>query len=100
MDDRKKIKEFINYICDWVEGEHKEYGCDGFVYELTNDRMSYLIADKGIEKRITKQLFKRLGVKLDIYYILSPSSNQYLDGKLIIKLIINNNFRRQGFLMK
>lgn len=93
MDDKKRVKEFINNICDWIEDKHKECRRNGFSYELTNDRMSYLIADKGIEKRIAKQLFKRLGLKSYVEYAFSPSPNEYLDGELKIKLISNNQFR-------
>ncbi|WP_291566796.1 hypothetical protein [Clostridium sp. UBA2485] len=48
--------------------------------------MSYLIADKGIERRIEKHLFKRLGLKSKVEYTLSSSIHRFLDRELRIKL--------------
>lgn len=64
---------------------HKE-GHDGFRYCLTNDKIAYLIADKGIEKRIEKMLSKKFGLKSKVYYETKTSPNRYLDGELRIKL--------------
>ncbi|MBB6625246.1 hypothetical protein H7E67_17665 [Clostridium gasigenes] len=49
-DDKKHIKEFINYICDWVEYKLIVNSHYWFSHQLGNDRMAYLIADKGIER--------------------------------------------------
>ena len=54
MDDKKEIKNFINYIYDWIEHYLRVKCSNSFLLNLNDDRMSYLIADKGIEKRIEK----------------------------------------------
>lgn len=86
MDNKKIVKEFIAFICDWIEKGYKNKEYTGFNYNFHNDKMSYLIADKGIEKRIKKQLVKRLGFKVRVEYIILPSQYKYPDGKLNIKL--------------
>lgn len=87
MDSKKIIKDFIIHICDWVENEYKNKEHDSFAYDIRNDKMSYLIADKGIEKRIEKQLFKRFGLKSSVKYTLEPSMFEYLNGEIKIKII-------------
>ncbi|MDP4146968.1 MAG: hypothetical protein Q8936_21260 [Bacillota bacterium] len=87
MDTKKEIKMFINYVCDWVEYQYRKNGHNGFVYNLRNNLMPYLIADKGIEKRISKQLNKRLGLKTKVEYTLIPPLNKYSDGELKIKIL-------------
>ena len=81
------MKDFIVHICDWVEHEYKNKRHDAFSYYLRDDKMSYLIADKAIEKRIEKRLFKRLRLRAKVKYTLSPSIYKYLDGTIRIKLI-------------
>lgn len=88
MDDKKKIKEFVNYICNWIEHEYKTKNHIGFSYDLSNDRMSYIIADKGIEKRISKEIYKRLGLSAIVSYVQTISVNKYLDGEIRAKLNI------------
>lgn len=86
MDNRKAVKEFINYICDWIEYEYTKEGHDNYGYDLRSDILSYLVADKGIDKRIQKQLFKRLGLKSKVDYKLNISEYTYPNGELRIKL--------------
>lgn len=88
MDDKKEIKNFINYICDWIVHDIRVKGFDSFLLNLTNDRMSYLIADKGIEKRIERILFKKFNLKSKVFYELKPSHNLYPNGELRVKLLI------------
>lgn len=59
----------------------------GFRVELSHDRTAYLIADKGIEKRIQKILWKKYGLASNVIYELIPSDNIYLDGSLRIKIV-------------
>lgn len=86
MDDKRRIKGFIVFICNWIEDGYKNKGYTGFNYNFHNDKMAYLIADKGIEERIKRQLIKRLGLKARVEYTLIPSQCKYCDGKLEIKL--------------
>lgn len=91
MDNKKLIKDFINNICDWIEVEYKNKGHTGFSYELRNDKLGYLIADKGIEKRIEKQIFKRLNLKSKVEYSTYPfTCNEYINGEIKIKLYENS----------
>ena len=83
MDTKKQIKQFIDYICDWVEYKYKDKEDIYFIFNLTNDKISHIIADKGIEKRIEKQLNKKLNVDIKVRYT-PPLTNIFLDGKLII----------------
>lgn len=82
MDSKKQVKDFITYICDWVESEYKDKGYDGFEHHLNDVKLSYLVADKGIDKRIQKQLFERLNLQSKVAYELSA-----LDGTLRVRLI-------------
>lgn len=88
MDNKKKIKNFINYVCDYVQYGFKTNGHDSFRYYLTNDKMAYLIADKGIEKRIEKILIKEFCLNSRVVYETKPSPNKYLDGELRVKLLL------------
>jgi|GEM_PF-5161642 len=90
MDDKKKVKEFVNYICNWIEYEYKTKNNIRFSYDLRNDRMSCIIADKGIEKRMSKELYKRLRINSAVSYIQTASVNEYPDGEIKIKLILND----------
>jgi hypothetical protein len=87
MDDRKTVKEFINYVCGEIEIEYKEKGHNGFSYEFKNDKIAYLLADKGTEKRIEKQLFKRLGLISKVTYKMSESQFLYPNAILKVRLI-------------
>lgn len=86
MDDKKEIKRFIMFICDWVEDAYKKEGHIGFSYDFNNDKTAYLVNDKGIEKRIQKELYKRLGLDSFVIYTLLPSDRAYLSGELRIRL--------------
>jgi hypothetical protein len=86
MDNRKIVKDFIDYISNWIEDEYKNHGNIGFWHEIHNDKLSYLVADKGIDKRIQKQLFKKLGLKSKVDYELNISEYTYPNGELKIKL--------------
>ena len=90
MDDKKKVKEFVNHICDWIEYEYKTKNHIGFSCTLSNNRMSYIIADKGIEKRISKELYKRLRINSTVSCTQTAPVNEYLDGEIKIKLILND----------
>jgi len=82
IDSRKLTKEFINYICDWVEQEYKNKNHDGFM-ETLRDKEAYWVADKGIEKRIQNKLFKRLNLKSTVKYEINSGTG---NGELYIKL--------------
>lgn len=83
IDSRHLTKDFIEYICGWVESEYKTKNHDGFTESL-NEEEGYLVADKGIEKRIQKQLFKRLNLKSLVKYEIDPRTGE---GKLYIRLL-------------
>jgi hypothetical protein len=93
MDTKKEIKRFIDYICDWVEDEFINKGNNGFSYEFKDDEMSYLLADKGIEKRIKKQLLKKLRLNIKVEHITSGTQFTYsnLDYGLNIKVVKNED---------
>lgn len=82
IDSRKLTKDFINYICNRMEYEHKEYNYDGFIESL-RDKEAYAVKDKGIEKRIQKQLFKKLRLKSEVKYAYYPVG----EGVIYIKLL-------------
>lgn len=86
MDNRKIVKDFITYICNWIEDEYRTYGHDGFSYEIRDNKLYYLVADKCIDKRIQKQLLKRLGLRSRVKYELNASEYIYPNGELRIKL--------------
>lgn len=87
MDTKKLIKDFIDKTVEFVITKHKNEMHTGFRVELSNDRTAYLIADKGVEKRIQKILWKKYGLAANVIYELIPSANLYLDGLLRIKII-------------
>ena len=87
MDTKKLIKDFIDKTIEFVITKHKNEMHTGFRVELSNDRTAYLIADKGIEKRIQNILWKKYGLASNVIYELRPSENIYLDGSLRIKII-------------
>lgn len=93
MDGRKVTKRFVDFICDCVECEYKAKGHDNFWYELKDNKETYFIADKGIEKRIQKQLLKRLGLNSKVKFEIKPSINER-NAELRVKLIenIDRNF--------
>lgn len=96
MDTKKIIKDFIDKTVEVVITKHKNEMHTGFRVELTNDRTAYLIADKGIEKRIQKILWKKYGLASNVIYDLIPSANMHLDGLLRIK-IIDDKWRQHEF---
>lgn len=83
MDNNKIVKKFINYVCDRIEYEHIEYNYDGFTENINSEKLAYLLRDKGIEKRIQKQLLKRLELKSIVQYEFYPVGY----GKLYIRLL-------------
>lgn len=87
IDTKKLIKDFIDNTVEFVITKHKNEMHTGFRVELTNDRTAYLIADKGIEKRIQNILWKKYGLAANVIYELIPSANIYLDASLRIKII-------------
>jgi hypothetical protein len=86
-DNKKIVADFINNMCDWVERGYNDNNHRGFRQPINNDKLAFILADKGIEKRINKQLFKRLGLESIVRYELNPSTNKYPYGDLIIELI-------------
>ena len=86
MDTKKIIKDFIDKTVEVVITKHKNEMHTGLRVELSNDT-AYLIADKGIEKRIQNILWKKYGLASSVIYELIPSANLYLDGLLRIKII-------------
>lgn len=83
------MKDFINYICDWVEHSYRLNGDDSFIYEIPDDNITYLISDKGIEKRLQKQLTKRLDMESSVEYKLTFPEYQFPRGEINIRLIKN-----------
>lgn len=86
IDDKKITKNFIvdtgKVIKYWYETHHNQ------VIELkAHDKIAYLIADKGIEKRIEKQIFKVLGLKSEVKYLLVQKNNN-LQGHIKVKLLL------------
>lgn len=86
MDTKKIIKDFIDKTVEVVITKHKNEMHTGLRVELSNDT-AYLIADKGIEKRIQNILWKKYGLASSVIYELIPSANMHLDGLLRIKII-------------
>lgn len=87
MDTKKIIKDFIDKTVEVVITKHKNEMHTGLRVELWGDRTAYLIADKGIEKRIQNILWKKYGLASSVIYELIPSANMHLDGLLRIKII-------------
>lgn len=87
MDTKKLIKDFIDTTIEFVITKHKNEMHTGFRVELWGDRTAYLIADKGIEKRIQNILWKKYGLASNVLYELIPSKDIYLDGLLRIEII-------------
>ena len=96
MDTKKIIKDFIDKTVEFVITKHKNEMHTGFRVELWGDRTAYLIADKGIEKRIQNILWKKYGLASSVIYELIPSANMHLDGLLRIK-IIDYKWRQHEF---
>lgn len=96
MDSKKLIKDFIDKTVELVIIKHKNEMHTGFIVELWGDRTAYLIADKGIEKRIQNILWKKYGLASNVIYELTPSENIYLNGSLRIK-IIDDKWRYHEF---
>ena len=87
MDTKKIIKDFIDKTVEVVITKHKNEMHTGLRVELWGDRTAYLIADKGIEKRIQNILWKKYGLASNVIYELIPSANMNLDGLLRIKIV-------------
>lgn len=86
-DEKKRAKDFIEYIFNWVAHEYITQGHNGFRYTLTDNRLSYIVADKGIDKRLEKLFLKKLSINTKVTYELEPSVNKYADGILKIKIV-------------
>ncbi|WP_252251214.1 hypothetical protein [Clostridium sp. VAP52] len=87
MNNKKIVKEFINYISMSIEYNFRVKHHNGFLLNLTNDKMSYLISDKAIEIRIKNILWKEYGLMSQVTYEVKPSPNLYLDGELRVRLL-------------
>jgi hypothetical protein len=69
IDDRKLIKDYINNICLWVLDEYKNKSNTLFkIWPNQREyRLSFILKDKGIEKRIGKKLI-RMGLNPLVKY--------------------------------
>ena len=86
MDTKREISSFIRVICSWVEYEYVKKRHTNFKYDLNNDKLAWIINDKAIEKRIQKELCKRLGLDSIVVYTLLPFEDINLNGELRIRL--------------
>lgn len=86
MDVKYEVSRFIRHICNWIEYEYIKNGHISFQYDFNNDKMAYIVVDKGIEIRIQKELHKRLGLDSMVTYTLLPSENVNLNGELRVRL--------------
>lgn len=86
MDIKYEVAQFIRCICNWIEHEHLDKKHTSFQYDFNNDEMAWIINDKGIEKRIQKELHRRLGLDSMVIYTLLPSKNANLNGELRVRL--------------
>ena len=87
MDNKKIVADFINSMCKWVtKSFNDDKKANGYRYVVKDDNLAYLLADKGIEKRIKKQLFKRYSLKSFVRYELNLTDKNYPNGDLIIEL--------------
>ena len=89
-DDKKITKDFVEDIFNWVKYEYTEYGHDGFERKIINNRLSYILADKGVDKRLEKLFLKRLGLKSKVTYETIQSMHKYEDGILRIRILKND----------
>ena len=96
MDTKKIIKDFIDKTVEVVITKYKNEMHTGLRVELWGDITAYLIADKGIEKRIQNILWKKYGLASNVIYELIPSANMNLDGLLRIK-ILDDKWRQHEF---
>lgn len=96
MDNKKLVKDFINYVCHNVEYNLRVRNHDAFSFNLTNDKTSWIIADKAIEIRIENMLLKEFGLNSKVVYERRPSPNLYLDGELSVKLLIKKQCYDRG----
>lgn len=62
MDNKKTVKDFIMYVCNWIEIEYRSKNSTHFCYKIEDEDMSCLLIDKAIERRIQNELKKRIGV--------------------------------------
>lgn len=89
MDAKYEVAYFIRCICNWIEYEYLDKKHISFQYDFNNDKMAWIVNDKAIEKRIQKELYKRLGFCSLVIYTLLPSENTYPNGELRIGLYEN-----------
>jgi len=67
-DSKKEVKDFVQYIFNWV---YSKYYCEGdtnFKYTINKYEFAYFLADKGIEKRLEKKFLKRLNLETKVTY--------------------------------
>lgn len=84
IDSRKITKDFIYNVCKWVCYEYVGEEHDGFIEYVNDDKIAYLLKDKGVEKRIQEQLQKRLNLSVKVEYVFYPSHRK---GKIYIQLL-------------
>lgn len=87
MDNKKVVKDFIDYVFDCARCGYLMQGDNAFRVSLINDPMAYLIADKGVNKRLEKRFLKEMGLKVLVMYELNSSMYQWPDGLLTIKVM-------------
>ena len=67
-DGKKEVKDFIQYIFNWVYREHYTKGDIYFKYTLNDYKLAYLMADKSVDKRLEKKILKKLNLKTKVTY--------------------------------
>lgn len=88
MDSKHEVAYFIRHICNWISYEYIDKDHTAFKYDLNNDKLAWIVNDKGIEKRIQKELYEMLGLDSMVTYTLLPSENAYLNGELRVRLCL------------
>lgn len=88
MDYKKQVKNFIDYICEWVNDRYINYNENGFSYTISgDDKLSYIIKDKAIDKRITKTLKKKYNINAEVIYEVNIFGvYRYLGGEIKIRI--------------
>lgn len=85
MDIKYEVAYFIRHICNRISYKYIDKGHTAFKYDL-NDKLAWIVNDKGLEKRIQKELYEMLGLDSMVIYTLLPSENAYPNGELRVKL--------------
>ena len=100
MDNKKIVKDFIDYVFDYVAGSYRMHGHNRFSFDLSNDPMSYIIADKAVPKRLERMFLKKLGIRTKVTYELQSSMYRYLDGVLTVKVLKIDHETKKGIFIQ